>query len=160
MVGILVDPGAHDNLVGDRTLKAMSEQAKSSPVMRPLAQSMSVEGVGKASQTATEAGQIPIGVQGHLGSYTAPVIPDSDLPPLLGMRTLEGRRAILDMGSKNLIFPGPGGVHLQLSPGSLVFPLEKSPSGHLILPIDKFSGESREQPSDQRLAFASSRPMA
>ena len=160
IVGLLVDPGAHDNLVGDRTLAAMADQSGEQPVTRPLQQPMAVEGVGKASQTATEAGRVLVGVAGHMGSYTAPVIPNSDLPPLLGMRTLEGRKAILDIGSKKLIFPGPGGVHMQLSPGSLVFPLEKSPSGHLILPITSFPGGKRELPSDERLAFATSRPIA
>jgi hypothetical protein len=160
VVGLLVDPGAHDNLVGDRTLAAMASQSGDQPVMRPLQQPMAVEGVGKASQTATEAGRVLVGVAGHMGSYTAPVIPNSDLPPLLGMRTLEGRKAIQDVGSKKLIFPGPGGAHMQLSPGSLVFPLEKSPSGHLILPITSFPGGERELPSDERLAFATSRPIA
>jgi hypothetical protein len=160
VVGLLVDPGAHDNLVGDRTLAIMARQARESPILRPLASPMSVEGVGKSAQTASNAGQVPIGIGGSAGTYTAPVIPDSDLPPLLGMRTLEGRQAILDCGNHRLIMPGPGGVHIQLSPGSLVFPLEKSSSGHLILPITNFPKEGKKTAEDERLAFATSRPLA
>jgi len=104
VVGLLVDPGAHDNLVGDRTLASMSKQAGESAVLRPLASPMSVEGVGKSMQTAKQAGQVAVGVEGQVGTYIAPVIPDSDLPPLLGLRTLEGRQAILDVGNKRLIF--------------------------------------------------------
>ena len=101
----------------------MSKQAGISATMRPLATPMSVIGVGKSTQTAQQAGQVAVGVDGQVGTYTAPMIPASDLPPLLGLRTLESRQAVLDTGNKRLVFPGPGGVHLQLSPGSLVLPL-------------------------------------
>ena len=94
-----------------------------------------------------------------MGIYTAPVIPNSDLPPLLGMKTLEKQQAIMDCGNRKLIFPGPGGVHMHLSPGSIVFDLEKSPSGHLILPTTNFPAESEPVSFDERLAFATARPL-
>ena len=161
VVGLLVDPGAHDNLVGDRTIKAMSEQSGKKIQYKKLLTPMAVEGVGKGGQTADQAGCVPIGLEGSEGTFTAPIIPDSDLPPLLGMRTLEGRKAILDCGNRRLILPGPGGVHLHLSPGSLVFELEKSPSGHLILPTTNFPVEGvTGSAEDDRLAFVSARPVA
>ena len=76
VVGLLVDPGAHDNLVGERTLASMSKQAGKDAVLRPLASPMSVEGVGKSAQTAKQAGQVAVGVEGQVGTYTAPVIPE------------------------------------------------------------------------------------
>ena len=160
VVGLLVDPGAHDNLIGERTMKAMSEQSGKPIEYQKLLAPMAVEGVGKGGQTADQSGCVPIGVAGSAGTFTAPIIPDSDLPPLLGMRTLEGRKAILDCGNRRLIFPGPGGVHMHLSPGSLVFELEKSPSGHLILPTTNFPKEGTAQAEDERLAFVSARPLA
>ena len=120
---------------------------------------MSVEGVGKSAQTAKQAGQVAVGIDGQVGTHTAPVIPDSDLPPLLGLRTLEGRQAVPDIGNKRPVFPEPGSVHMQLSPGSLAPPLERSPSGHLILPITDFPGKSCEPSPDERLAFATARPL-
>ena len=62
----------------------------------------------------------------------------SHLPGLLGLETLEAQGAILDMGRKMLIFPGSGEVKMELPPGSLEIPLQKSPSGHLVMVIDDF----------------------
>ncbi len=66
VVGLLVDPGAHDNLVGERTLASMSKQAGKDAVLRPLASPMSVEGVGKSAQTAKQAGQVALVLKGRL----------------------------------------------------------------------------------------------
>ena len=62
----------------------------------------------------------------------------SHLPGLLGLETLEAQGAILDMGRKMLIFPGSGDVKIELPPGSQEIPLQKSPSGHLVMVIDDF----------------------
>ena len=51
-VGLLVDPGAHDNLVGDRTMKLLSSQVKCKPAVRTLERPLSVQGVGNGSQQA------------------------------------------------------------------------------------------------------------
>ena len=57
---------------------------------------------------------------------------------MLGLRTLEHERAILDMGSHELIIPGPGEVKYELSPGSVRIPLKKAPSGHLVMIVDDY----------------------
>ena len=125
---------------------------------RPLQMPMRVEGVGSGSQSATNSAQVQIGVNGDLGTYTAPVIPDSDLPPLLGLRTLRSQRAILDMSGPEaeLILPGPGGFQLQLSPGSTRLPLRTAPSGHLILPVTNYP-RARSEPPRSRFTFVSAR---
>ena len=51
-VGLPVDPGAHDNLVGDRTMKLLSTQVKCKPAVKPLERPLSVQGVGNGSQQA------------------------------------------------------------------------------------------------------------
>ena len=38
--------------------------------------------------------------------------PGEDLPGLLGMDVFKSRRAIMDIGNKRLIFPGPGEVEI------------------------------------------------
>ena len=42
-VGLLVDPGARDNLVGDRTMKLLSTQVKCKPAVKPLERPISVQ---------------------------------------------------------------------------------------------------------------------
>lgn len=56
-----------------------------------------------------------------------------------GARTLIHERAIMDMGARRIVFPGPGELRMELPPGSVVIPLEQAPSGHLVMPIDEYS---------------------
>ena len=78
---------------------------------------MIVNGVGKGSQEANFKVVCPIAVphndgKTHLHQITAPIVEGtgSGLPGLLGLRTLQQERAILDMGRQELIFPGQGEV--------------------------------------------------
>ena len=65
--------------------------------------------------------------------------PGENLPGLLGLDVLKSRRAIMDIGNKQLIFPGAGPVEVSYPPGSTIIPLEEAPSGHLCMIIDAFS---------------------
>ena len=68
-----------------------------------------------------------------------PVIPESDVPCLLGLDTLADLKSILDCGARKLILPGSQGVQIHLGPDSRIIDLSVSPSGHLIMPMDHFS---------------------
>ena len=57
------------------------------------------------------------------------------LAPLLGNRTLRRMQVIMDCGRGKLIIPDPGGVEVKMSPGSRVFDLELTSSGHWVLPV-------------------------
>ena len=109
-----------------------------------------VEGVGKDAQQATQAWEIPIFMQSEdgesvKGKYRAPVIPGSTLPPLLGLKALRAMGAVIDCAQGKMLLPGPGGYSFQLSPGSRMFRLSLSDSGHLILPVDNLSADEPEQ---------------
>ena len=143
--GLLVDPGAHDNLAGSETIEAIEQQLRTHARKKLLDEPLHVSGVGKSAQCATTAISVDFDlgtlVDGHdnvpeLGcTYTAPVIPNSHLPMLLGLKSLRSKRAIIDTYGKLLILPGEGGVEFKVSPGTLVLQLEDSESGHLILPM-------------------------
>ena len=157
-VGLLVDPGAHDNLVGSRSSECIAAQVGGTAQPLKMDRHLSVEGVGKQSQTASQAQRVPLhlkDVDGKFvqGSFTAPVIEDSDLPPLLGLRSLQRMSSILDIGARKLYLPGPGGCQVKCSPGTRVFDLEMSPSGHLILPVDHKSGLEEQGNASDRLDF-------
>eukprot|EP00435_Cladocopium_sp_Y103_P046747 s730_g13.t1 len=139
-VGLLVDPGAHDNLIGEITAKQMCNELNTKLESRTLDKPLPVEGVGKSAQVADKSACVRMSVCSALGSmndasYTAPIIPDSMLPPLLGNKTLRKMQVILDCGSGKMIIPGPGGIEVKMSPGSHVYELELSNSGHWILPL-------------------------
>ena len=96
-------------------------------------------GVGKSSQVCTRACKHHLGLaDGPIGSFEAPEIEDSDVPALLGLRGLDNNRSILVTFENKLIFMGPGGYQLKLSPGSRVYDLKRSNTGHLMLPCSLF----------------------
>lgn len=134
-VGLLVDPGAHDNLAGEQTIRQLERQLNAKARARNLDHPLSVSGVGKEAQHADTALSVEFDLQeGGKCTYTAPVITGSHLPPLLGLKSLSAKRAILDTHGKLLILPGVGGIEFRCSPGTQVLALELSESGHLILP--------------------------
>ena len=62
------------------------------------------------------------------------------LPGLLGLDSLEQNRAMLDVGGKKMIYPGPGELVYNLPPGSIEMPLQKNPhGGHLCLTVDEYA---------------------
>ena len=84
----LVDPGAHDNLAGEATMRCLENQLEARAVMKRLDQPLNVSGVGKSSQQADRALSVEFQVSNTdkvatRCSYTVPVIPNSELPPLL-----------------------------------------------------------------------------
>ena len=156
-VALLVDPGAHDNLVGSLTAQQMVEELNAKLRLRSLDKPLPVEGVGKTAQIADKAACISMSVLDVFGekldaTYTAPIIHDSLLPPLLGNRTLRKMQVIMDCGSGKLIIPGPGGVEVKMSPGSRVFDLELTSSGHWVLPLHARSNANKEA-EEKELSF-------
>ena len=157
-VGLLVDPGAHDNLAGSCTLDQMAHEVDSKLKKSLMTNPLPVEGVGKKSQVANQSARVEMAVIDHNGepidaSYCAPLISDSQLPPLLGNKTLRRLRVLLDLGDGRMIVPGAGGVELHLSPGSRVFALELTDSGHYVLPLAKRSSNKTSQNPQDRLDF-------
>lgn len=162
-IGLLVDPGAHDNLAGSNTIRHLANQIGAQVSHRRLELPLSVSGVGKEAQQARDAMIVEFQLMGQneeviQASYCAPVIDNSNLPPLLGLKSLVAKRALLDMRSRLLIFPGQGGVEVKCSPGTQLFQLEMSQSGHLLLPIRRLPPRTRSAPGrslfgDPRLDF-------
>jgi len=151
---LLVDPGSIGNLGGDAwaqqcCAQAMQHQRK--PTETKRARPLSVSGVGKGSQECKYDVSLPMAFRKMddtytAGDFTTPIAPQSMLPGLLGYTTLKGKRAILDMGSQVLYFPGPGDVDLSraMPCGTDAFQLEEAPSGHMVLPCCEFAGYDQQ----------------
>ena len=146
-LSIIVDPGAWTNLMGAdlaRLLVARAIKMGHKPQQLPM-ETLNVQGVGNGTQQCRYKLECPIAVphdddKTHLHRISTPIVEGTGaaLPGLLGLRSLETDRAILDTGRRVLIFPGPGDVKFELPPGSITIPLQKAPSGHLVIPIDDY----------------------
>jgi len=154
-LGLLVDPGAHSNLVGSEWADDMREACRRAghPAnSQALAQTFRVQGVGKDADPCVSQTEFPIATQdisqagagvAGLDTFTAPEIPNSGVPALLGLETLRRNHALLDCGKAVLHLCGPGPLQIQLPPGSRSFDLEIAPSGHMLLPCDNFTEYNR-----------------
>ena len=117
-------------------LSANRPVVKYQNLQRPL----EVGGIGRGTQQALQSGLHPIGLSdGTDAVYEAPILPNSGTPALLGQKSLKKMRGVLDCFNNKLYRIGPGGYRMQLSPGSVVYPLEESHAGHLMLPCSRFS---------------------
>jgi hypothetical protein len=141
--GLLVDCGAIDNLCGDRFAKrveALGQAAGHGSEWKSL-QPRGVEGVGSGASVVDKEVTLPVSLKtGAIGNYVAKVVTNSELPGLLGLVSLEKNGALIDIGHQKLIYPGPGGFELKLSPGSTMMQLERAESGHLLLPCTHWTG--------------------
>jgi hypothetical protein len=156
--GIIIDPGAYTNLIGENTARAFAQKAIENGhkprqwKMKP----MYVQGVGEGQQKCEWTVSIPIACKLSVGGKTvclnyfeAPVVGGSGarLPALLGLRSLTSLSATLCMHENNeaLYVPLPGGPIEDLHQCRKC-PLSKAPSGHLIMTIDHW----RELAQDSR----------
>ena len=110
-----------------------------------LERPLSIQGVGNGAQQCTHQVVTPIAVtddQGRatLHSLSAPIVrgAGAQLPGLLGLRSLESLGAVLDMGRQELVLPGGGERSNAWPSGTTRIPLQKAPSGHLVIVIDEF----------------------
>ena len=153
--GLLVDPGAFDNLAGSAWVERMAHLSKLAghnhkfiTLDRPLG----VEGVGAGAQEAQKAvimtGAIKAeGMPVRIAQFEAPVLPNSEVPALWGNRSLRRNRAVLDMVNNRLYLCGPGEIQFTPPPGTQVLALETSPSGHLLLPFSDFGTATTTRPT-------------
>ncbi len=155
-LGLLVDPGSYGNLVGDAWTQAAraemsragfqaSHKIRSSP--------LEVGGVGSGTQTCHNEITMQTAVRATdgamtSGTYTAPVIPNSQCPALLGLRSLASNNAVLDMVDNRLILL-PTGAQLEIPTGAEIFNLERSQTGHLLLPVTEYDRLKRAQVNRQ-----------
>ncbi|CAK8988411.1 unnamed protein product [Durusdinium trenchii] len=148
--GIIIDPGAYTNLIGEHTARSFAKMAIEHGYtprqwrMKP----MFVQGVGEGQQKCEWTVSIPIAcrlsVEGRvccLNYFEAPVVGGSGarLPALLGLRSLSALSATLCMreGQESLFVPVAGNEASELSQQRRC-PLDKAPSGHLIMTIDNW----------------------
>ena len=159
--GLLVDPGSYGNLVGEQWLANAAAGIGQAPETMRRANPLQVGGVGAGAQTCHVDCRLPMQLQRSDGSqasssFASPVVHGSGCPALLGLKSLQNHRAILDMSTNMLHFAGTGDVAILLPEGSESFKLEPAQSGHLLLP---FSGANSRAPPDHHL-FADGRTEA
>ena len=124
--------------------------AKTHKRERPLR----VSGVGTGGQTCEWNAHLPVCIKCYSGEgktnegfqkacYRTPVVPDSDLPALVGYDTLQHSRCLIDCAKDEVFLLAPGDYNLlaHLPPGSRQVETERATTGHLMMPIDHYQEE-------------------
>ena len=144
-LGLLVDPGSYGNLVGEQWIQDATRVAGENgyQTSKSTRAPFEVGGVGKGTQRCTQEITVPAALRNADGcmtkaSFSAPMIPSSPCPALLGLKSLTEHRAVLDLSEQRLILL-PKDTPIEAPPGSEVYALERSSTGHLLLPIDDFN---------------------
>ena len=147
---ILVDIGSRINIIGTNTAQALSmtaAQHNKNTKFEKLQHPLMVNGVGKGSTPCYEQATIPIAVQYEDQPATATEYhtnvaeaPGENLPAILGLQSMQDKDTVLILrrGKEVLAMPGPGGYKIEWSPGTKLLPITAAPSGHFVIPCDKY----------------------
>ena len=144
---VLVDTGARKGLAGSQWLervRLIAQQHGRHVVEKDLESEMKVRGVGKFPQTITTEALVPGQFEdGDVMDFTTAIVPESQLPALWGLDSMERLDGIVDTRtSQRKMYLGPDTV---ITPGKNTKILQMYPaeSGHLMIPITHFGPTGR-----------------
>ena len=163
---MLVDLGSRINIIGGNTEREFALEAERHGYKTSYEQRkhrLNVNGVGSGSAPCDEEAHLPIAVQfedhpATLDNYKANIAngSGSDLPAILGSQSMQDKDAVilLRKGKEMIVFPGPGGYKIEWSPGTKRLPMVPAPSGHLVIPCDKYDEiDQRQANRTEQLSF-------
>ena len=155
-LAVLIDPGSWGNLAGQEWVRQAAKLGTKhglSSTQNKRAKPLNVSGVGTGEQQCTYDCNVPIALQTTdrrkiLGNFNTPTLEGSNLPALLGLKSLKEKRAIIDFRDSTITFCGPDDTPLQYPTGSDTLQLHHAPSGHLMLPCGEFAAEASALPEE------------
>ena len=157
--GLLVDPGAHDNLIGNLTAKrfivcieraGLGHLVKWTQLKKPIP----VSGVGNGAPVCEWQVELPIvleknGIQ-SMSTFSAPVVGNdhapSSVPALWGVKSQVKHRTIVDLVNNQIHLCGPGKVHIDAPAGSVCIAMEAAVSGHMLVPCTNYQNVDDRKP--------------
>ena len=164
---LIVDTGAWSNIIGADAAKNLALQAMDAGIhirQSKLSCPLSVSGIGSENMKSYYEASLPVRLKeanngpNEVHTYEAPVLhspiegsSEATCPAVIGLKALESINAIIETttGDPMLHVPGIDGYRIEFAPGARHFPLQKSPTGQLVLPLQALqtgassSGESR-----------------
>ena len=79
----------------------------------------------------------------------------ADLPAILGSESMQEKDSVLILrkGKEMIAFPGPGGYKIEWSPGTRLLPMMPAPTGHLVIPCDRFEELNKNKNNTEQISF-------
>ena len=158
---LLIDTGAVDALAGEDWFKSHMidvEAAGLGHLVTTRPTSLMVSGVGKDAEECKDVVSVPGQLEdGSYLEYEAPRIPNSSVPALCGMDTLDKQNMGITPWNSQLVKVPKGKEHLiQWPEGTTFIQCQRAKTGHMMLPIGHFRNDNRPrsgQPLPVALAF-------
>ena len=162
---MLLDLGSVVNVIGENTEEAFAQASSASgrsTTYTPRPQPLRINGVGSDAAVAHVMADIPIAVKYKDRDATEEVFQANvatgcgkDLPAILGLKSMQDKNAVLILqhGNEFMAFPGKGGYQITWSAGTKLLPLVHAPSGHLVIPCDKFKELPSQKNTTTQLTF-------
>ena len=128
----------------------------------PRTSRLYVNGIGAGAATCDYEAISPIAVkfdeqEATKETYKANITKGvgKNLPAIFGLDSMQEKDSVLVLrkGRELIAFPRPGGYKIQWSPGTKLLPMVKAPSGHLVIPCDRFSELPKENERHEQIAF-------
>jgi hypothetical protein len=128
----------------------------------PRAQTLHVNGVGSDAAVCDWEAVTPIAVKfadqaATQETYRANIAEGcgANLPAIFGAVSMEEKDTVLILrkGKQLMAFPGPGGYKIEWSPGTRLLPMVAAPSGHLVVPCDRFDELPKTGDRKSEIAF-------
>lgn len=157
---LLIDTESPTNLMSDSSHKELEEACKhygiAEPKHRKRDKPLRVGGIGSGTQQDDFDATFSIGISQRIqdtaypkfAEFAGPVLPNSEVPGIIGQSSLKQNRVILDCFNLRMYTIGPGQCSIELPPGSEINDLSESREGHLMLPCDMFPYSHVSQPGE------------
>ena len=142
--GVMPDTGAVNCLTGSEWVDRMETLVAFfgyKVLWQMLQIPQNVSGVGDRAKTCTQRAVVPIGLEnGDLSMYCPSVIPQSGVPPLLGLRTMAALHVYFGTELGQFIMV-PKGTDDQIvwPAGTKIIQCKRAPSGHWLLIASAFA---------------------
>ena len=162
---ILVDLGAKINAIGAETAREFAATAEANGYDTnyvPRDNRLWVNGIGAGAAKSDSQVIAPIAVKYAEHTATKETFQanitegvGANLPAILGLDSMQAKDSVLILrkGQEFMAFPGPGGYEIKWSPGTKLLPMEHAPSGHLVIPCDRFKELPSGSASTEQFAF-------
>ncbi len=162
---LLVDLGSKINAIGketEREFAAAGQENGFETTYVPRRNRLYVNGVGAGAAKCDYEAIAPIAVkfaehEATKETFQANITEgvDENLPAILGLDSMQEKDSviILRKGKEIMAFPGPGGYKIEWSPGTKLLPMVHAPSGHLVIPCDRFKELPKGSAGSEQFAF-------
>ena len=94
---------------------------------------------------------IPILVDGKMSTVTTPIVPNSELPALWGLKSMRQMGCIIDTRTNQCFIPGPSGLTIKPNSDTRTIQFAEAESGHLMVRTNQWTGQGRTPPSNLHL---------